>query len=171
MPKIVDHDKYRAELAQRAVPVFRREGFNGMSMRRMAEALGVSKGVLYHYFPSKQALFEACSGFATEVPRFSLETDASTAEKLQALTVIAAAMEDSFAGELTLLLDYTRNRNADELAQDPEMNSALARYTEAIAGVVGEENALKTLTHLLGILLIRLLGGRQLPLSHIAEVL
>lgn len=171
MPKIVDHDQYREELARRAVPVFRREGFNGMSMRRMAEALGVSKGVLYHYFASKQALFEACSVYATEVPQFSLPANASVEEKTQALIAIADVMEESFAGELTLLLDYIRNRSAEELAQDAEMGQAMARYIAAVAGVVGEADALRVLTQLLGLLLIRLFDGRQLPLTQIANVL
>jgi TetR/AcrR family transcriptional repressor of mexJK operon len=40
--------------------VFARDGYEGASMARIAREVGVSKGTLYNYFPSKAALF---SGF------------------------------------------------------------------------------------------------------------
>jgi TetR/AcrR family transcriptional regulator, mexJK operon transcriptional repressor len=40
--------------------VFARDGYEGASMARIAREIGVSKGTLYNYFPSKAALF---SGF------------------------------------------------------------------------------------------------------------
>ena len=171
MPKVVDHDQYREELARRAVSVFRQEGFNGMSMRRMAEALGVSKGVLYHYFASKQALFEACSVYATEVPVFVLGAEASDDEKVAALVAIAAAVEQDFAGELTLLLDYIRNRSVAALRQDKELGRAMQHYVRAVSGVVGDADARPVLAQMLGLLLIRLFDGQQTPLTDIRTVL
>ena len=40
--------------------VFARDGYEGASMAQIAKEIGVSKGTLYNYFPSKAALF---SGF------------------------------------------------------------------------------------------------------------
>ncbi|GAB0118786.1 TetR/AcrR family transcriptional regulator C-terminal domain-containing protein [Acidisoma sp. 7E03] len=37
--------------------VFARDGYEGASMARIAREVGVSKGTLYNYFPSKAALF------------------------------------------------------------------------------------------------------------------
>ncbi|WP_284946800.1 TetR/AcrR family transcriptional regulator [Acidisoma cladoniae] len=39
--------------------VFARDGYEGASMAQIAKEVGVSKGTLYNYFPSKAALFSA----------------------------------------------------------------------------------------------------------------
>jgi AcrR family transcriptional regulator len=58
MPKIVDHDQYRKELLGKSFHLFAQHGYSAITMRQLAEGLGVSTGTLYHYFPSKQAIFE-----------------------------------------------------------------------------------------------------------------
>ncbi len=58
MPKIVDRDLYRGELLDRCFPLFTERGYAAMTMRQLAIGLGVSTGTLYHYFESKQAIFE-----------------------------------------------------------------------------------------------------------------
>lgn len=58
MPKIVDHENYRKQLLMQCFQLFAQKGYSAITMRQMAEGLGVSTGTLYHYFPSKQAIFE-----------------------------------------------------------------------------------------------------------------
>jgi AcrR family transcriptional regulator len=58
MPKIVDHEQYRQELLSKSFHLFAAKGYAAITMRQLAEGLGVSTGTLYHYFPSKQAIFE-----------------------------------------------------------------------------------------------------------------
>ncbi len=53
-----DTDK-RRQILDGARAVFRSSGFDGASMGEIAKAAGVSKGTLYVYFDSKEALFEA----------------------------------------------------------------------------------------------------------------
>ena len=61
MPKIVDHQAHSQHLAQRAAGYFSDHGYAGTSMRAVAQHLGLSKSALYHYFPSKEDLFLACT--------------------------------------------------------------------------------------------------------------
>lgn len=49
----------RRQILEGAREVFRAAGFDGASMGAIAKAAGVSKGTLYVYFGSKEALFEA----------------------------------------------------------------------------------------------------------------
>lgn len=53
------NDERRAALLERGADLFARHGYDEMSMARFAREAGISKGLLYHYFPSKRALFEA----------------------------------------------------------------------------------------------------------------
>ena len=45
-----------AAIREAAVSLIASEGYEGVSMRRLAEAVGVQAGALYRYFPTKQAL-------------------------------------------------------------------------------------------------------------------
>lgn len=56
MPKIVDHDHRRALFAEAAIRLIARDGFEGMTMRAVAEEAGLSYGSLFHYFESKDDL-------------------------------------------------------------------------------------------------------------------
>lgn len=48
-----------AELLDAALDTFRERGFAGTRMEDIAARAGVSKGTIYLYFPSKEAIFEA----------------------------------------------------------------------------------------------------------------
>jgi AcrR family transcriptional regulator len=49
----------RRRIIEGAAEIFVRDGYEGASMSHIAAAANVSKGTLYNYFPSKQALFAA----------------------------------------------------------------------------------------------------------------
>jgi AcrR family transcriptional regulator len=46
----------RAAIRDAAVELFARHGYEGVSMRQLADAVGVQAGALYRYHPNKQAL-------------------------------------------------------------------------------------------------------------------
>lgn len=58
MARTIGSEGARTEAAIRraAVALIARHGFEGVSMRRLAEAVGVQAGALYRYFPTKQDL-------------------------------------------------------------------------------------------------------------------
>lgn len=58
MPKIVNHDQRREQLAEAAWRVIRREGLEGVSVRSVAEEAGMSLGSLRHYFMTQSELLE-----------------------------------------------------------------------------------------------------------------
>jgi len=49
-------DLRRAEIVKLAAGLFDREGYHQTSMERLAQAAGVAKPTLYHYFPSKDTI-------------------------------------------------------------------------------------------------------------------
>ena len=51
-----DHDKKRAQILRQAARVFATEGFDRASMSQLAQACGISKANIYHYYASKDAL-------------------------------------------------------------------------------------------------------------------
>jgi AcrR family transcriptional regulator len=58
----MDVDERRAQLLDRGAELFTSHSYEELSMSRIASEVGISKSLLYHYFPSKQAFFEATLG-------------------------------------------------------------------------------------------------------------
>src|SRR5512135_1773766 len=52
-------DERRRQLIEVGSALFAEHAFEEISMRQIAEAAGISKALLYHYFPSKTELFKA----------------------------------------------------------------------------------------------------------------
>lgn len=67
----------RQEILDRAIDVFRERGADGTSLRKIAEALGVSHAALLHYFDSREQLLVAVYAHA-EARRAEVEDLART---------------------------------------------------------------------------------------------
>jgi AcrR family transcriptional regulator len=59
-------DERRRQLLELGAEVVARHGYEELSMARIAREAGISKALLYHYFPSKQAYFSATLEQAAE---------------------------------------------------------------------------------------------------------
>jgi len=57
MPKIVEHDKRKEELAEATWRVIRRDGIEHASVRSIAQEAGMSVGSMRHYFSTQSELF------------------------------------------------------------------------------------------------------------------
>lgn len=67
MPKIVDHEQRRAELADAVLDVIARDGIKAVTQRAVARAAGWSTGVLNHYFASHHDLLVGALRRAAEI--------------------------------------------------------------------------------------------------------
>ncbi|WP_375748431.1 TetR/AcrR family transcriptional regulator [Vibrio sp. HN007] len=171
MPKIVDREAYRNELIAKAVDIFSEHGLNGLGMRGIAEALGVSKSALYHYFSSKEELFTACTEFVLEPHSlYGIDSKASLPEdKNQAIIQLLTALDNRFKGEMTVLLDYVKNRDSKDVANDELLQMADNRFLTELIKVVGEEHANQAYALVLGGLMARMLNGNQTQIEEIAS--
>jgi AcrR family transcriptional regulator len=73
----LDVDARRAQLIELGERLFTSHAYTELSMARIAKEAGISKALLYHYFPSKQAYFEATLRTAAEELRDRTEPDPS----------------------------------------------------------------------------------------------
>lgn len=108
MPKIVDHNLYRIELLSKSLPIFVSKGVASVSMRELSKELGVSTGTLYHYFPTKEALF-------TSMVKHLVSSDAEAIHKLSEesssifdIMNFVAGKEGHFLNLMLLAVDVKR---------------------------------------------------------------
>lgn len=68
-------DERRQQLLERGAELFAHHSYDELSMREIARKVGVSKPLLYHYFPSKRTFFEATLAQAAAELRARTEPD------------------------------------------------------------------------------------------------
>ena len=71
----MDVDERRRQLLERGAELFTSHPYEELSMNKIATEVGISKALLYHYFPSKQAFFEETLGAWAEQLRERTEPD------------------------------------------------------------------------------------------------
>jgi len=138
MPKIINHDKYREEMILKCFELFGKKGFINVTMREIATDLNVSTGALYHYFPTKQAIFEQMMTYIInkdlEQLREVTNRDESPEDRMIKAGEVINKNKDYYQKILLLTLDYFRNQPETETE---EMFKRFAKnYIDTIANQI-----------------------------------
>jgi AcrR family transcriptional regulator len=103
MPKIVDHDERRSELAAAVWRLASREGLEAITVRRVAAEAGWSTGALVHYFRDKEELI-----------RFAFELTADrVARRIEAAAATSTGPLDLARTMLAEALPLDRDRRTE----------------------------------------------------------
>ena len=121
MPKVVDHDPRRQELAEATWRLIRREGLEAVSVRKVAREAGVSPGSLRHYFTSQSELLAYALrmvGERIEQRIRSLEPGQTLEDHVQALIEQVLPLDEERATEAVIWLAFVGKALVDpELAK------------------------------------------------------
>ena len=178
-------DERRRQLLERATELFATHGYDELSMAKIAREAGVSKPLLYHYFPTKRQLFEAVLGQAAEqhLERIDWNGDLPPAEQLSgSLDAYLSWIEENRATyeklmrsagipEVRELIDAVREETARRIlsglspdgaeAPPPKMRAAVRGWLWFMDGVcldwVAEQDLSRAEVH--GLLLGSLVGS------------
>lgn len=113
-----------------ALKVFAQRGYHGASIRSIAEECGLSKGLIYHYFPSKTDIFLHLNGIAFEKSRVIME-------KVMAMNISAWEKIESISRSIVdevLTLEYAPYflislQSAIETADSPKISAFITART------------------------------------------
>ncbi|MDY6938598.1 MAG: TetR/AcrR family transcriptional regulator [Cyanobacteriota bacterium] len=178
MPKIVDRDAYREELLRQCFDLFAEHGYASITMRKIAKELGVSTGTLYHYFPSKESIFEQlmeylCAYDTSDVGLLGQLPDPSPPTltgKIEVILDFCAQQEDYIRKEYFILVDYLQQQENPERSY-PLFRRITQRYETAFIQYMGLEQVVdRALPAFLmawfdGLILRRLLTGDSVSLA------
>lgn len=166
MPKIVDRTEHRELILARSYELFAREGYAAVTLRRLAKELGISTGAIYHYFSSKEEIFEETVAYiAREVLMLAVaEVTAKPTrrERLASLTNFLLEQDERLRLLLLLVLDLYRHK--PDLLESETFELALDTYVEAIVMNLPEiprAAARFAVDMLLGAILRRLIVRRE----------
>lgn len=179
MPKIVDHEKYRKELISKSFDLFADKGYGAITMRQIAQALGVSTGTLYHYFPSKQALFEQLVEEISQqdviIALAELGGKENIPEMMKALGNYLVKNEDYLIKWTYIWVDFCQNQDSKlMLSNSTVFKRANKRYQQATCEFLGIENpvlASFVLSFVNGVILEKLWGDETINFLEQCQLL
>jgi AcrR family transcriptional regulator len=94
-----DYDKKRLGILSRSAALFAAHGYTGTSITMIAEACGVSKALMYHYYSSKDAvLFDLLSDHLQHLVAVVDAASQSSDDGKKRLSAIAAALLEAYRG-------------------------------------------------------------------------
>jgi len=115
----------------KAFDLFAERGYGSLTMRHLAQGLGVSTGTLYHYFQSKEDLFlklmeELAQQDFREV-EMTLTTGGETLEeRIEAIFRWVESREELFLKQVLLSISfYQEQHNSQELVNSSQLLSVL----------------------------------------------
>lgn len=130
MPKIVDKEQMQAAIISAAETVFLREGVKQAKMIDIAKEMGVAKGTVYIYFPSKDALISAVVDRFFRAAQVQLDSTPCAASLPQFHEKLAQMLADASPKQSQLVRFFTLFGGA--LTQ-PEIRTPLAQFFETLA--------------------------------------
>jgi AcrR family transcriptional regulator len=109
VPKIVDAEEQRREIRQAAFRVFSRRGVTRTGLAHVANAAGMGRSSLYHYYPDKNALVRDLTRelLAAEESLFveAARADGSPLRRIERLGERLAAMFDDWSALGRMIFD------------------------------------------------------------------
>ena len=178
MPKIVDVEQYRKELLLKSAELFAEKGYANMTTRELAQGLGVSTGTLYHYFPSKAALFEQLVEEMCQqdvlLAKAEIDRGKTLIEKLKILGKFMTNREDSCIKQLFLWIDYSQYQGREELSRSQLFERVDRRYHQAVIEILGISDpsvAWLVVSVINGLILERLWCNEQIAIDEQMELL
>lgn len=95
-PRAADYDDKRRQLLHACADLFARQGYDRTSINDIAAACGVSKALIYHYYPNKEQLLIDIIRRHLKHLLEAVETAAATASGRDRLAAIVAALLDAY---------------------------------------------------------------------------
>lgn len=96
MPKIVDHDQRRKQIAEAVWAIVAFRGFEAVTLRSVAAEAGVSMGTVQHYFTNKEEMiYFACTQFVEQATSGADSLREQSNEPNAPRTIIRAIMQQT----------------------------------------------------------------------------
>jgi AcrR family transcriptional regulator len=141
MPKVVDHAQYRKDLLVRCFDLFADRGYAAITMRQIAQGLGVSTGTLYHYFPSKDVLFaqmveEMMAQDLLQV-EVILQGAATLEDRIDRSFQFLEGRVDYFFKQTCVFVDFYQQQRREGKDPMATLKQACNQVEQAIGGLLG----------------------------------
>lgn len=140
MPRIVDHDERRAELAGAVWRIIAEHGIERVTVRNVVDEAGWSRGVLGHYFSDKDHLLLFAYQLAAEHTNERFRRLAAENHGLAALRAImldVQALDEETRTESSVWLSFLAKAPSEPVFTE-EHHQMYAAWREIVTGIYGQ---------------------------------
>jgi AcrR family transcriptional regulator len=143
MSIVVEHEKRRHEILGKALDVFMDEGFEDVTLQKIADKCGITRTTLYTYFKNKREIFNFSIKQFLQILENSIieikeEKKISHTEKLiRVMAVIIERLEEN-RRILSVVLDYLMNASKGEFDPDYRVRRRTVRLRHILTTMLIE---------------------------------
>ncbi|MEA5496084.1 TetR/AcrR family transcriptional regulator [Limnoraphis robusta Tam1] len=141
MPKVVDADQYRKELLYQCFDLFAEKGYANVTTRQISKELGISTGALYHYFPSKESLFEQLveelGHQDIQVLKGAVVAQKTLLERVKKLGELLLENREYLVKQAAIWMDFYQYRQGEPILANPVFRRIDQQYQQAMAEFLG----------------------------------
>jgi AcrR family transcriptional regulator len=111
-------EERREQILDAAMRLFGQKGFQGTSIRDIAREVGITEGLIYHYFENKEQLLEACWRHRSWMPRMQAILDRAPGRPLDEVLreLIADFLTTLYANRESVVMCAVEMQHHPELA-------------------------------------------------------
>jgi AcrR family transcriptional regulator len=141
MSIVVEHEKRRKAILEKALDVFVDEGFEDATFQKISDRCGITRTTLYIYFKNKKEIFnysikQLLQEVEADIARTEKQKNLHTADKLtRVLTLIVDRLEEN-RRLLQVILNYLLYLSKSETDPDSRVRRRTIRLRHIIAGMV-----------------------------------
>ncbi|MBK1787431.1 TetR/AcrR family transcriptional regulator [Prauserella cavernicola] len=155
MPKRVDHEERRRQVASALLRVAARDGLEAVSLRHVAEEVGVTAGLVQHYFPNKDAMLRFAMATASERYERRVDTriaalapDPSPAEVIEAILgcFIPRGEPERQEARVALAFQSYASRRPDVATDLATQNAKLSGFLESRIALARRDDSIDPAT-------------------------
>ncbi len=141
----------RAKILRAAAALFASKGFEGTSVRDIAEKSGISVPGMFYYFPSKEMiLYEIMTSFMDQAFQKILEIYNSDIDPIEKLSEICKFYVEQYAGhknELTILVSERKSLDQNHRRICIEKERDYVKALKSLFRDLADRNLLKPINH------------------------
>jgi AcrR family transcriptional regulator len=141
MSIVVEHEKRRREILEKALDVFIDEGFEDATFQKIADRCDITRTTLYIYFKNKKEIFnysikQLLLKVEGEITKVRGDTTLSSVDKIiKILTEIIEQLEES-SRLLLVILDYLLHLSRNNADPDNRVRRRTLRLRHILASMV-----------------------------------
>lgn len=152
MSIVVEHDKRRNEILEKALQVFVEEGYTDTTYQKIADRCGITRTILYIYFKNKREIFiysikRFTESLETELKSIIAKTTYTNTQKLKAVTQMIIDTCEANVKLLQIIMDYLQHLSKAGINTAERVRRRIIRLRHLLAGIIiagqksGEFNA------------------------------
>jgi AcrR family transcriptional regulator len=141
MSIVVEHDKRRREILERALDVFMDEGFEDATFQKIADRCGITRTTLYIYFKNKREIFnwsikQLMLAVEEDLTSIRSRADMSAPDKLkQVVSTVITRCQDN-RRLLSVVLNYLLHLSKSGTDPDNRVRRRTIRLRHILATIV-----------------------------------